>query len=40
MPRHATLMQRAAWHEAHAEACGCREIAPSIKAAMVRKRKG
>jgi hypothetical protein len=39
LARHATLLQRAAWHEAHADACGCREIPPSIKAVLASQRR-
>ncbi len=30
MPKNATLQQRIAWHLAHAKACGCRPVPPSI----------
>jgi hypothetical protein len=31
MPIKAAREQRVAWHVAHAVACGCREIPPSIR---------
>ena len=31
MPKNPTLDQRAAWHVAHAQACGCREMPDSIR---------
>lgn len=30
MPKNAKLQQRIAWHLAHAKACGCRPVPPSI----------
>jgi hypothetical protein len=30
MPMGSTLSQRVAWHVAHAKACGCREIPPTV----------
>lgn len=30
MPKNATVQQRIEWHVAHAKACGCRPIPPSI----------
>ncbi|MCW5695453.1 MAG: hypothetical protein KIS96_01830 [Bauldia sp.] len=37
MPKNATLDQRVAWHIAHAKACGCREIPPSVMAEIERR---
>ena len=37
MPKNATLEQRVEWHRAHAQACDCREMPPSI-AAEIKKR--
>ena len=37
MPKNATLDQRVAWHLAHTEACGCREIPESVKAELARR---
>jgi hypothetical protein len=34
MPKHATLEQRIRWHLGHARACGCREIPPTVRAAL------
>ncbi len=34
MPENATPAQRAAWHFAHAQHCGCRAITPSIAALL------
>lgn len=34
MPRNATLVQRTAWHVAHAENCACRPMPASVKAAI------
>ena len=39
MPRNPTMDQRAAWHQAHAEACGCREIPPTVKARIASNRR-
>jgi len=36
MPHKATREQRVAWHRAHAEACGCREIPLSIRADVLK----
>jgi hypothetical protein len=30
MPMGSTLSQRVQWHVAHAKACGCREIPPTV----------
>ena len=30
MPMGSTLSQRVAWHVAHAKACGCRAIPPTV----------
>ena len=30
MPMGSTLSQRVHWHVAHAKACGCREIPPTV----------
>lgn len=30
MPMGSTLTQRVTWHVAHAKACGCREIPPTV----------
>jgi hypothetical protein len=30
MPQNATKKQRAEWHYAHAQNCGCRALTPSI----------
>jgi hypothetical protein len=30
MPMGSTLSQRVDWHVAHAKACGCREIPPTV----------
>ncbi|MEX0853915.1 MAG: hypothetical protein WD036_11635 [Bauldia sp.] len=35
MPKTATLDQRIAWHIAHAQACGCREIAGKLRDQMI-----
>lgn len=37
MPARATLDQRIAWHLAHAEACGCREMPAGIVAELERR---
>jgi hypothetical protein len=37
LPKNATRVQRMDWHGQHATACGCREIPPSIRAAVRRK---
>jgi hypothetical protein len=34
MPQPATLEQRIRWHLAHARACACREIPPTVKAEL------
>jgi hypothetical protein len=39
MPKHPTLAQRADWHLAHALACGCREIPPTVRALLRRRGK-
>jgi hypothetical protein len=31
LPRDATLEERLDWHLAHAAACGCRDMPPSIR---------
>lgn len=36
MPKNPTLKERAAWHIAHATACGCRPIPKSV-ASFLRK---
>lgn len=38
MPPKATLAQRIAWHQDHAQACGCRPVPASIQAAMAHPR--
>lgn len=46
MPMGSTLSQRVPWHVAHAKACGCREIPPTVLKELERlgrtppKRKG
>jgi hypothetical protein len=30
MPMGSTLSERVKWHVAHAKACGCREIPPTV----------
>jgi hypothetical protein len=37
MPANATLDQRVQWHQAHAVACGCREIPKSIREELERR---
>jgi hypothetical protein len=37
MPARATLDQRIAWHEAHANACGCRPMPASVVAALAER---
>lgn len=34
MPKNPTLDQRAKWHAAHAKACGCRPIPPTVLARL------
>ena len=36
MPKNPSLDQRLAWHLAHAEACGCREMPPKVRAELER----
>ena len=36
MPTKATREQRVAWHAAHAEVCGCREIPLSIQSDVLK----
>ena len=36
MPPRATFDQRVAWHRAHAEHCGCREMPKAIRDALER----
>jgi hypothetical protein len=38
MPMQSTLGQRVAWHLAHATACGCRDMPPTILAALKSRR--
>jgi hypothetical protein len=38
MPRNATPPERGAWHLAHAKACGCREMPPSVLAWLERRK--
>lgn len=40
MPRPATLEQRLAWHLAHEDACGCREMPLSIRREIERRNAG
>ena len=41
MPKSPTKEQRLRWHEAHAEACGCRPVPPSLAAEIeALKKKG
>ena len=37
LPRNAKVEQRVEWHIEHARECGCREIPPSIAAAIDRR---
>jgi hypothetical protein len=37
MPKPATLEQRVAWHLAHAEACGCRDLPRTVREELVRR---
>ena len=36
MPMGSTLSQRVKWHVAHAKACGCREMPPTVLAELRR----
>ena len=36
MPQRATFDQRVAWHRAHAENCGCREMPKAVREALER----
>ncbi|HEV8547705.1 MAG TPA: hypothetical protein VGQ57_01735, partial [Polyangiaceae bacterium] len=38
LARNATLDERVAWHQAHAEACACRAMPASIRAELERRR--
>jgi hypothetical protein len=38
MPRNATVQQRIDWHIAHADACGCRPMPPSIRELVEERR--
>lgn len=38
MPRNARLEERVEWHIAHTQECGCREVPPTIAAAIERRR--
>jgi hypothetical protein len=38
MPMQSTLDQRVQWHLAHAKACGCREMPPTVIAALRARR--
>jgi hypothetical protein len=38
MPMKSTLDQRVEWHVAHAKACGCRDMPPTIVAALKSRR--
>ena len=37
MPTRATLNQRVTWHVAHAKACGCRPMPPTVVAELKRR---
>jgi hypothetical protein len=37
MPSNATLDQRIDWHVAHAAACGCRAMPPTVAAALAER---
>jgi hypothetical protein len=37
MPSKPTLGQRVEWHQAHAAACGCREIPRTVRAELSRR---
>jgi hypothetical protein len=37
MPMRSTLAQRVDWHLAHAKACGCRAMPPTILAELKRR---
>ena len=39
MPERAALGERVAWHLAHAENCGCREMPGNIKEVLERDRR-
>jgi hypothetical protein len=39
MPKNANLDQRVEWHMAHAQACRCREMPPSIADEIARRRR-
>lgn len=39
MPMGSTLSQRVDWHVAHAKACGCREIPPTVLKELRRRGK-
>ena len=34
MPKNGSMEQRLQWHLAHATACGCREVPPTILSAL------
>ena len=34
MLKNATMAQRVRWHKAHAKACGCRPIPPTVLASI------
>jgi hypothetical protein len=38
MPQRPTFDQRVAWHRAHAENCGCREMPKAVREALERGR--
>jgi hypothetical protein len=37
MPRNPTVGQRLAWHLQHAKKCGCRDMPPSVRAAIAER---
>jgi hypothetical protein len=37
MPAKATMEQRIAWHEEHAQVCGCREVPLSVQAEIEKR---
>jgi hypothetical protein len=37
MPKNPTMDQRIAWHLAHVEKCGCREISAKLAEEMIRR---
>lgn len=38
MPKNPSLSDRVRWHVAHAKACGCREMPPTVLAELGRRR--